>query len=144
MAALTTSTPFTVVWSTSTITQDGGFCPKITASMHSARLEASKYLHFRSEERRVGKESRTKRRRHTRWPRDWSSDVCSSDLPRIFKVDPRDRHGSPLKRDGGIDHLDAIHGGLVDQHDHPGRGLLSQDHRQHALGQAGSVKVLTF
>src|SRR5690625_513748 len=25
------------------------------------------------------------RRRHTRWPRDWSSDVCSSDL--IFPVD---------------------------------------------------------
>src|SRR5690625_7235603 len=24
------------------------------------------------------------RRRHTRWPRDWSSDVCSSDL--CFKV----------------------------------------------------------
>src|SRR5690625_343354 len=23
------------------------------------------------------------RRRHTRWPRDWSSDVCSSDLPQI-------------------------------------------------------------
>src|SRR5437870_2673517 len=32
----------------------------------------------RSEERRVGKELRKKR--HTRWPRDWSSDVCSSDL----------------------------------------------------------------
>src|SRR5690625_6415073 len=30
------------------------------------------------------------RRRHTRWPRDWSSDVCSSDL-RLgegFAVDP--------------------------------------------------------
>src|SRR5690625_7857414 len=26
------------------------------------------------------------RRRHTRWPRDWSSDVCSSDLP-----GPKDR-----------------------------------------------------
>src|SRR5690625_5820088 len=30
------------------------------------------------------------RRRHTRWPRDWSSDVCSSDLSyqysRILKV----------------------------------------------------------
>src|SRR5439155_16115412 len=26
------------------------------------------------------------RRRHTRWPRDWSSDVCSSDL-----LDARDR-----------------------------------------------------
>src|SRR5439155_15586700 len=23
------------------------------------------------------------RRRHTRWPRDWSSDVCSSDLPNL-------------------------------------------------------------
>src|SRR5690625_1882349 len=23
------------------------------------------------------------RRRHTRWPRDWSSDVCSSDLPSV-------------------------------------------------------------
>src|SRR5439155_6644556 len=27
------------------------------------------------------------RRRHTRWPRDWSSDVCSSDLP--FFTTPR-------------------------------------------------------
>src|SRR5207253_6988610 len=25
------------------------------------------------------------RRRHTRWPRDWSSDVCSSDLDRILR-----------------------------------------------------------
>src|SRR5437870_7455460 len=24
-------------------------------------------------------------RRHTRWPRDWSSDVCSSDLPNSEK-----------------------------------------------------------
>src|SRR5690625_7277576 len=24
------------------------------------------------------------RRRHTRWPRDWSSDVCSSDLKQIL------------------------------------------------------------
>src|SRR5207253_7988854 len=26
------------------------------------------------------------RRRHTRWPRDWSSDVCSSDLGRFRRV----------------------------------------------------------
>src|SRR5690625_7757722 len=26
------------------------------------------------------------RRRHTRWPRDWSSDVCSSDLPIVFQT----------------------------------------------------------
>src|SRR5207253_5452517 len=25
------------------------------------------------------------RRRHTRWPRDWSSDVCSSDLAALNK-----------------------------------------------------------
>src|SRR5690625_7419972 len=38
------------------------------------------------------------RRRHTRWPRDWSSDVCSSDLdlhradrPRHHPVDHRRR-----------------------------------------------------
>src|SRR5439155_10876943 len=27
------------------------------------------------------------RRRHTRWPRDWSSDVCSSDLERLGRPD---------------------------------------------------------
>src|SRR5207253_6567360 len=35
------------------------------------------------------------RRRHTRWPRDWSSDVCSSDLIRAkaaMAVWPRDAH----------------------------------------------------
>src|SRR5690625_6991175 len=26
------------------------------------------------------------RRRHTRWPRDWSSDVCSSDLVLVHQV----------------------------------------------------------
>src|SRR5690625_7698623 len=31
------------------------------------------------------------RRRHTRWPRDWSSDVCSSDLQ-------RDLSGSAFRR----------------------------------------------
>src|SRR6266508_5966807 len=30
------------------------------------------------------------RRRHTRWPRDWSSDVCSSDL---FETIVRERPG---------------------------------------------------
>src|SRR5690606_30608930 len=46
----------------------------------------------RSEERRVGKECRLRgslkfssRRRHTRFSRDWSSDVCSSDLHLIEK-----------------------------------------------------------
>src|SRR5207253_6232960 len=34
------------------------------------------------------------RRRHTRWPRDWSSDVCSSDL-HMLTHDPR----RPLERE---------------------------------------------
>src|SRR5207253_6411430 len=31
------------------------------------------------------------RRRHTRWPRDWSSDVCSSDLcePKEHRIEKR-------------------------------------------------------
>src|SRR5207253_10118142 len=28
------------------------------------------------------------RRRHTRWPRDWSSDVCSSDLGTLSLINP--------------------------------------------------------
>src|SRR5439155_19064265 len=34
------------------------------------------------------------RRRHTRWPRDWSSDVCSSDLI-AAKAGSRDPAGRP-------------------------------------------------
>src|SRR5439155_3177034 len=30
------------------------------------------------------------RRRHTRWPRDWSSDVCSSDLQATHDQDDRE------------------------------------------------------
>src|SRR5690625_7108909 len=29
------------------------------------------------------------RRRHTRWPRDWSSDVCSSDLNDVAALSPK-------------------------------------------------------
>src|SRR5690625_1627791 len=36
------------------------------------------------------------RRRHTRWPRDWSSDVCSSDLTELLAIGKRfeDVHAS--------------------------------------------------
>src|SRR5690625_7661524 len=40
------------------------------------------------------------RRRHTRWPRDWSSDVCSSDLGRLL-----DRQGVVLAHHHNLDHL---------------------------------------
>src|SRR5690625_7996860 len=33
------------------------------------------------------------RRRHTSWPRDWSSDVCSSDLVRAGHLEVASPHG---------------------------------------------------
>src|SRR2546422_611699 len=40
------------------------------------------------------------RRRHTRCSRDWSSDVCSSDLDRFFAGDPREPLAVLLAEDG--------------------------------------------
>src|SRR5439155_18222257 len=39
------------------------------------------------------------RRRHTRWPRDWSSDVCSSDLcgRAVFALRPNHRRKGAWK-----------------------------------------------
>src|SRR5690348_17826885 len=45
------------------------------------------------------------RRRHTIWTGDWSSDVCSSDLPDVgleHQADPRGRRGDDV--DGLLDH----------------------------------------
>src|SRR6266702_3065337 len=39
------------------------------------------------------------RRRHTRWPRDWSSDVCSSDLRRRVPPRLRVQGGERAERD---------------------------------------------
>src|SRR5439155_5782330 len=43
------------------------------------------------------------RRRHTRWPRDWSSDVCSSDLHEL-ETAKRERTATVnlVFRDGGL------------------------------------------
>src|SRR5699024_845398 len=68
-------------------TVDGRITPKseqMTAPM--GEHPPVQGLRTRSEERRVGKErrwrrsARARRRRHTKSKRDWSSDVCSSDL----------------------------------------------------------------
>src|SRR5690625_7990992 len=42
------------------------------------------------------------RRRHTRWPRDWSSDVCSSDLIRSLRRKPQIIIGTPGRL---LDHI---------------------------------------
>src|SRR5690625_5417747 len=44
------------------------------------------------------------RRRHTRWPRDWSSDVCSSDLIRVRKAVGR----GPSALDGFTEPADEL------------------------------------
>src|SRR5207249_6480890 len=56
------------------------------------------------------------RRRHTRSKRDWSSDVCSSDLP----IGLRLRHYRP---NGERQHIGAIMSGCEDAELHPPRGL---------------------
>src|SRR5690625_6739267 len=60
------------------------------------------------------------RRRHTRWPRDWSSDVCSSDLYRFIlgaiRIDHRliqrtlvgSVHSHEQLLDGGVVVLDGL------------------------------------
>src|SRR5690606_23543762 len=111
----------------------------------------------RSEERRVGEESRSRgrpcnssRRRHTRFSRDWSSDVCSSDLlpahrhglphararrARLGRVPRRDRRGHDRGRDDRrdlrlADHPPDRRAHLLDGRD-PGRlGLARTHHRR--------------
>src|SRR5690625_6990756 len=51
------------------------------------------------------------RRRHTRWPRDWSSDVCSSDLNHSFSklVIENTNHFKYLKASGrNIDYTNKM------------------------------------
>src|SRR5207253_8624805 len=47
------------------------------------------------------------RRRHTRWPRDWSSDVCSSDLCRSSG---NSQTGSSVASPGGLGAAQAAQG----------------------------------
>src|SRR5690606_17138496 len=65
------------IWPTPTATRASRWLTNTSARTPARRL--------RSEERRVGQDARGRgwrasRRRHTRFSRDWSSDVCSSDL----------------------------------------------------------------
>src|SRR5207253_6727763 len=54
------------------------------------------------------------RRRHTRWPRDWSSDVCSSDLSFLPRLALAELHPQAPALHAGII-FDAWRDGLGDR-----------------------------
>src|SRR6266508_6229328 len=57
------------------------------------------------------------RRRHTRWPRDWSSDVCSSDLADAGRAGDADRIRATRLRIQVADELVGERIGVLDQRD---------------------------
>src|SRR5439155_6432877 len=57
------------------------------------------------------------RRRHTRWPRDWSSDVCSSDLCEHQPVFTAGKRTTPDERPSdGTPVIDVDRGGKITWH----------------------------
>src|SRR5690625_8028027 len=72
------------------------------------------------------------RRRHTRWPRDWSSDVCSSDLDRRRAEDLRRRVRDDGRRAGHVDDGSRLRG--VYAHLPPGRRRVRGGDRGDARG----------
>src|SRR5699024_12177545 len=83
------------------------------------------------------------RRRHTRSKRDWSSDVCSSDL---IKIRQR-RGGIPLllTDEGGVllgvQPVQALEGAVVGLFLHPGQHLAAAHAAQIAVGPAGKLQL---
>src|SRR5207249_6634048 len=68
------------------------------------------------------------RRRHTRSKRDWSSDVCSSDLARAARPRPQAvKHSVAHPRQGWAEFVAAS----------PGRGPIRDTHHRSADGQRG-------
>src|SRR5207253_7557892 len=53
------------------------------------------------------------RRRHTRWPRDWSSDVCSSDLEMLWQYELSARPIDTPERRADLEHRLMAQAGLI-------------------------------
>src|SRR5437870_10226944 len=86
------------------------------------------------------------RRRHTRWPRDWSSDVCSSDLRHAMQI--RRHRGcvsqqlrlaaiDDLAQDPALDPIEDEHPLLRDMVDRQTRSMQT---RREALRQLHRVR----
>src|SRR5690625_5766986 len=74
------------------------------------------------------------RRRHTRWPRNWSSDVCSSDLSCLLRSDDA---AVAQRRQHLIDGLAVIRVPALDQQ----IDLLAGGHRGRALHAGGDIRA---
>src|SRR2546428_12883912 len=87
------------------------------------------------------------RRRHTRSDRDWSSDVCSSDLERLVGLDEHVRVGAAAGRDRGVvvdrERAEVRVGRHVDRRGGGHRGQIGRAAgrgREEISGGAGSFK----
>src|SRR5207253_10162068 len=87
------------------------------------------------------------RRRHTRWPRDWSSDVCSSDLRRARRARHVAARG-PLRpsrherhrRSAGA----AVPQAVIDSHTHLDACAPPDEELVAAAVQAGVTRMVTI
>src|SRR5699024_3344802 len=94
------------------------------------------------------------RRRHTRSKRDWSSDVCSSDLEAGAGVpgglDQGVVHRQELGPAGGllqgnvddVPALDAHHAAVLLLHDHPGGGGAEAGGQDPVVGAGGAASLV--
>src|SRR5271167_4183478 len=73
------------------------------------------------------------RRRHTRSKRDWSSDVCSSDLSPGAIIEP----GEAIRGDQGADHHDGQETAGVEAHANRGTCCLHRKTRGNGNGVSG-------
>src|SRR6266508_6050211 len=79
------------------------------------------------------------RRRHTRWPRDWSSDVCSSDL---FGVRQLLERAVRIDADVVHEHVDPALGGEDGRDRRPDPVLVREVDRMRKNGQTlGAERV---
>src|SRR5207253_8628183 len=75
----------------------------------------------------VGRFFFSSRRRHTRWPRDWSSDVCSSDLPAQVAAHRPEAAAKPRTTlSGGQPQQDQAPAALADRRPRPTVPLLEK------------------
>src|SRR5699024_11970121 len=82
------------------------------------------------------------RRRHTRSKRDWSSDVCSSDLDELRHLT---RSTVNLETEGDVTHMASVNGVLdFEQKDNQATFSADNQHLSDILSEASKLGVKKF